>query len=168
MYSASSFGTHHIFFPPRLQVVSRQELPYGFALDLSDDSALLGLLGNEAHGPTSAAVGRSAAHHGDDRTLVGVVQERRWTRTRFVGQGRFDPAVQKPPANPSHLAPIRPYGRRCSGQGPALVEQLENANATPVTFAKSAEAFDVLELLAVSLLEPQPRKTLALLLHPKG
>jgi hypothetical protein len=167
MYSASSFGTHHIFFPPRLQVVSCEELPYRFALDLSDDSALLGLLGYEAHRPTSAAVGRCAAHHGNDRALVGVVQERRWTRTRLIGQGPFDPAVKEPPAYASYLAPIGPNGRRCSGQGPALVEQLENTNAPPITFAKSAEAFDILEPVAVRLLELQARETLALMLHPK-
>src|SRR5262249_29833241 len=68
--SPSMAGTHHIFFPPRLEVVVGEDDSDGFATDAVHDLACDRLLGGQAHGPSCPAVGRRTADHRDDRRLL--------------------------------------------------------------------------------------------------
>src|SRR3989339_1829993 len=94
MYSASSFGTHHIFFPPRLQVVPGKNSPGGLALDLLHYSALLGLTRHETDRPAGVPVGRRAADHRDNRALLRVVQHPVGHRAGLVSEGRFQSPLE--------------------------------------------------------------------------
>src|ERR1035437_7363249 len=74
MYSSSSSATHHIFFPPRLQVVVEQENPNGFPSHLGDQFSFDDLLGHQPHRPSSAPSGWSAANHGNDQLLLAATR----------------------------------------------------------------------------------------------
>jgi hypothetical protein len=65
---------HHIFFPPRLEVMVQQQNPYGFPSDARDEFALHGFLRDEAHCPSRSTFGRIAADHGDDALSFRVRQ----------------------------------------------------------------------------------------------
>src|SRR6266852_2216002 len=79
MNSAVSSGTHHIFFPPRLQAACRQRYPSSLASHPVGDSAFHSLLGAEPHCPPSPTQWRWTAHHRDDRRVLGAVQQpQRW------------------------------------------------------------------------------------------
>src|ERR1039457_3317461 len=77
MYWSLSSATHHIFFPPRLEVVVEEQNPDGFPSHAWDQSALHRFLGHQSHGPAGAALWRATAHHGDDPLLLAVYQNRR-------------------------------------------------------------------------------------------
>src|SRR5579863_2641661 len=55
MYSSSSFPTHHIFFPPRLEVVAFQQDPNGLSTHIRDQLAFDNLFRQQAHGPACSA-----------------------------------------------------------------------------------------------------------------
>src|SRR5271154_1546614 len=74
MYSSLSSATHHIFFPPRLEVVVKEQNPDGFPSHAWNQSPLHRLLRHQSHGPAGATLWRVAAHHGDDPLLLAVVQ----------------------------------------------------------------------------------------------
>jgi hypothetical protein len=76
MYFRSSSATHHIFFPPRLQVVAFEQHPDCFSARAGNQLALDGLLGYQAHGPTRPPFRRFAADHGHDALSLGIVQQR--------------------------------------------------------------------------------------------
>jgi len=158
MYSAFSFGTHHIFFPPRLQVVACQELSRGLALDLLDDATLLGLARDETDRPAGAAVWWCTADHRHNRALLGVIQHLLRDRAGFIRERRLDPLLKVPPSDPTHLARVCADGKPGVNQRPAGVQQLENADAPPVAFVKRAQPLQVVEVLAVSRRELQARK----------
>lgn len=143
-----------------------EQLPHRLSFNFPDDPALLGLLGDEANRPPRPAGRRRAADHGDDRALVGVVQDGRRLGPRLVCQRGLDTAIDETPADASHLAPVGADGLRDVQERPALVEQFEDPNTPPISLAKSAEPLDVLEALSVDSLELQAGETLALGLHP--
>src|SRR5829696_7783837 len=74
MYSSLRSATHHIFFPPRLEVVVEQQNSDGLSSHLRNQFAFYGFLGNEADRPTGATFGRVGAHHGDNPLLLGAVE----------------------------------------------------------------------------------------------
>jgi hypothetical protein len=65
---------HHIFFPPRLEVVVQQQNPYGFASHARDESAVHGFRRDEAHCPTGSTFGRITADHGDNALSLRIRQ----------------------------------------------------------------------------------------------
>src|ERR1700679_2308371 len=93
MYSSLSSGTHHIFFPPRLEVVAKKQNPNGFASDPRNQMSLYSLFGHQPHGPPGMALWRSGAHHGDDPLLLAVFQQRGCPRTLFLVDGTIEPAL---------------------------------------------------------------------------
>src|SRR5271157_668912 len=84
MSASSSSATHHIFFPPRLEVVVEEQHPNGFPSRTGNQSPFLGFLRHQPHGPASAALRRRSAHHGDDPLLLTVVQDLCRAGTRLV------------------------------------------------------------------------------------
>jgi len=144
-----------------------EKLPHRLAFNFSDDSALLGLLGDEANRPARSAVRRRAADHGNDRALISVVQDGRRFRARLVCQGGLDAALDEAPADTPDLASISADGFRDVQELPAFAEQFEDPDPSPVQLAESAQALDVLETLSVGGLELQAGETLALGIHPE-
>jgi hypothetical protein len=66
---------HHIFFPPRLQLVALQQNPDCLSAHLGNQLPFDRLLGDQADGPTGASFRRFAADHGDDTLLLGAVED---------------------------------------------------------------------------------------------
>src|SRR5262245_33632112 len=93
MYSSSRSATHHIFFPPRLEVVVQKENADSFSSYPGCQLALDGFLGDEAHGPSGGALGRVAANHGDDALLLGGVEHGSGTRALFFIERGLQPTL---------------------------------------------------------------------------
>ena len=53
MYCSSSSATHHIFFPPRLEVVALKKHPNGLSSGSRHELALDRFLGNQPHRPSA-------------------------------------------------------------------------------------------------------------------
>src|SRR5271157_394938 len=73
MYSSSRSATHHIFFPPRLEVVVEQQNPNRLPSYLWHQFTLHRFLRHQADRPAGTTFWRIAADHRDDPLfLVGV------------------------------------------------------------------------------------------------
>jgi hypothetical protein len=111
MYSASISGTHHIFFPPRFEVVAGEEASGGVAPHLGNDGATNSLFGDEADGPARTAFRRRSADHRGQRRLVFRGEEPRRVRTRLVFEAGFQPELNCPPPHAPDLSRVRPDRR---------------------------------------------------------
>src|ERR1700692_2810133 len=76
MYSSSSSATHHIFFPPRLEVVVKEQYPDRFSSHSRNQSSFHGFLRHQSHGPAGAGLGRITANHDDIALPLAVLQNR--------------------------------------------------------------------------------------------
>jgi hypothetical protein len=74
---------HHIFFPPRLQLVALQQNPDCLSAYLGHQLALDGLFGDQADRPTGSAFRRRTADHGNDALLLGAIENLLGSRTLF-------------------------------------------------------------------------------------
>jgi len=88
MYSLFNSATHHIFFPPRFQLVALQQDPNCLSSHIRDQLALDGLFGDQADSPASPAFRRLAADHGDNALFLGVVENLLRSRSLFCRRGR--------------------------------------------------------------------------------
>jgi hypothetical protein len=86
MYSWSNFPTHHIFFPPRLEVVAFQQDPDGLSADMRNKFASNHLFGQQPHRPACPAFWRRRANNRDDALLLFEVQGRSLARSRGIEQ----------------------------------------------------------------------------------
>ena len=99
MYSWSNFATHHIFFPPRLQVVAFQQHPNGLSAHSRNQFAFDDLFGQQSHRPTRSPFRRRRADHGDNLLALALVQGRSFARTRGVEQRSLQPSLLIPLAD---------------------------------------------------------------------
>src|SRR2546423_15029942 len=74
MYSSLSSATHHIFFPPRFEVVVEEQDADGLPSHTRNQASLDGFLRHQAHRPAGTAFRRIAAHHGDNPLLLAVIE----------------------------------------------------------------------------------------------
>ena len=93
MYSLFNSATHHIFFPPRLQLVALQQDPDCLSSHSADQLAFDRLLDDQADSPASPPFRRLTADHGDDALFLGVVESRLRSRSLFL----VEDAVQAVP-----------------------------------------------------------------------
>src|SRR4051812_13956360 len=70
IYSSSSVGTHHIFFPPRLEIVGFQQDPDGLPAHAGHQLALHYLFHQQAHRPTRPTFRWLTASQGNDALLL--------------------------------------------------------------------------------------------------
>jgi hypothetical protein len=78
---------HHIFFPPRLQLVALQQNPDCFSAHLGYQLALDGLFGDQADCPTCSTFRRLTADHGNDALLLGAIENLLGSRSLFGVNG---------------------------------------------------------------------------------
>jgi hypothetical protein len=78
---------HHIFFPPRLQLVALQQNPDCLPAHLGNQFPFDGLLGDQADGPTCAAFRRFTAYHGNHTLLLWTVENLPGSRPLFGVDG---------------------------------------------------------------------------------
>src|SRR5207253_9582407 len=136
MNSAVSSGTHHIFFPPRLQAACRQRYPSSLASHPVGDSASHSLLGEEPHRPPSPTHWRRTAHPRDDRRVLGAVQQPGLRRPRILPERRLQAAGAIAMADTSRLARMRP--NRLGGGAPTSHRQATATSGSGATAAKSS------------------------------
>ena len=96
MYSWSNFATHHIFFPPRLQVVAFQQDPNGLSANSRNQFAFDNLFGQQPHCPTRPSFRRRRTDYGDNLLALALVQGRSFARTRGVEQRSLQPFLLIP------------------------------------------------------------------------
>jgi hypothetical protein len=78
---------HHIFFPPRLQVVALQQNPDCLSAHLGYQLALDGLFGDQAERPAGPTFRRLTADHGNDALLLGAIENLLGSRSLFGVNG---------------------------------------------------------------------------------
>src|ERR1700730_1401500 len=94
MYSSLSSPTHHIFFPPRLEVVVNEQYPDGFPSHARNQSSFHGFLGYQPHGPAGAALGRVTANHGDNALPLAILQHRGCSRALLLVEGTIETSLR--------------------------------------------------------------------------
>src|SRR5712692_5671084 len=87
-------GTHHIFFPPRLEAMVREGNPRCLSAELRRDPSLHSLKCDEPDAPACPALRRWAADHRDHRGLLRAVEHWHRLGTRIVTQRMLEPARQ--------------------------------------------------------------------------
>src|SRR5215472_2742277 len=75
---------HHIFFPPRLEVVAEKENADGFPAHTRHQSPSDGFFGYQSHRPPGETLGWIAANHGDDALFLAVLQQSFGSRTLLL------------------------------------------------------------------------------------
>src|SRR6266498_2414615 len=96
-YSSSSFGTHHIFFPPRLQLVAGQHSADRLSAYRGDDLSASRLLGDQRQRPLRPTRRWRRADHRHDRRLLPRVQESRRRGPRILAKRLGEPTLQEAP-----------------------------------------------------------------------
>ena len=87
MYDWSNSAMHHIFFPPRLQLVALQQNPDCLSAHLGHQLAFDGLFGDQADRPAGPAFRRITADHGNDALLLGAIENLLGSRSLFGVNG---------------------------------------------------------------------------------
>src|SRR5580693_8938059 len=111
MYALSSSATHHIFFPPRLQLVALQQNPDCLSAHLRDQFPFDRFLGYQPNRPARPALRRIATDHGDDALLLGAVEKLIRPRSLFLVEGSLKAAT---------VVAMRNLADRLRGQGKVL------------------------------------------------
>ena len=83
MYAWSNSAMHHIFFPPRLQLVALEQNPDCLSAYLRHQLALDGLFGDQAERPTGPTFRRLTADHGNDALLLRAIENLLGSRSLF-------------------------------------------------------------------------------------
>src|SRR5271155_3006481 len=86
IYSSFSSPTHHIFFPPRLEIVAFQQDPDRLPAHLRDQFLLDHLFSQQAHRPARTPLRRRRASYGDNALLLLLIQGRSLAGTRGIKQ----------------------------------------------------------------------------------
>lgn len=108
MNSSSTAGTHHIFFPPWLQLVFSQNHANRLSTDLGDDSSSNSLFCEEPDRPACSPLRRWPADERNQGGLLNAVQLGGTTRARILGKGMLKAAFEIAAGDPGHLTRIRP------------------------------------------------------------
>src|SRR5258707_129436 len=87
MYSLSNSATHHIFFPPRLQLVALQQDPDCLSSHVRDQFAFDRLFDDQADSPASPPFRRFTADHGDDPLFLRIIENLLRSRSGSVVEG---------------------------------------------------------------------------------
>src|SRR5438067_2112315 len=124
-------GTHHIFFPPRLEAMVRECDPGSLPPQLRCDSSCDRLRRHEAHRPACSPRGWWAAYHRDDCGLLSAVQHRVWLGTRVVAQGVLEPTGEIPLADARRLATVGAKRLRGRAHRVTQVQQQQGPNTSP-------------------------------------
>src|ERR1700726_860629 len=74
MYWSVRSATHHIFFPPRPEVVVEEQNPDGFSSYVRHQFPLDGFFGHQTHRPAGVTLRRIAAYHGNNALFLVHVQ----------------------------------------------------------------------------------------------
>src|ERR1035441_2005318 len=92
-YSLSNFATHHIFFPPRLQIVAFEQHSYGLPPCAWNQLAPDRLFGQQTYGPACPSLRRRRARHRDDALPLFLIQRGSLARASAIEQRTIQAAL---------------------------------------------------------------------------
>lgn len=131
MYSLSSFGTHHIFFPPRFEVVVGEYLPHGLSTHLGDNPPSHRLFCGQPDRPSCESLRCPTTHHRNNGALSPGVQHFVRLRARLVGQCCVQALLEIPPSHATNLSGICSHSLSGCCQVPTLVQKLQDSDPSP-------------------------------------
>src|SRR6476659_7776212 len=92
MYSSLRSATHHIFFPPRLEIVVKQQDADGLSSHSGYQSPLHRFFHYQPNGPAGATLRRVTADHRDNPLFLAIVQHFSRSGPRLLVEGAFEAA----------------------------------------------------------------------------
>src|SRR5215468_3477156 len=103
IYSSSSSATHHIFFPPRLQIMCPQQDADRLPSHLRHQLSLYRFLSNEPHAPSCLPRRWRTTHQGDNPLTLAGIQSPLLAGAWLLIQGRLQPLFLIAPSDGAHL-----------------------------------------------------------------
>src|ERR1035437_6490211 len=100
MYSSFRSATHHIFFPPRLQVGALEQDADALPPHLWHQLPPHRFLGNEPNAPACMPQGWLATDHSDNPLARARLQQSLLARTRLLIKRQTQPLLLAPRGNP--------------------------------------------------------------------
>ena len=137
MYSSLSSATHHIFSPPRLQVVAFEQDANRLPAYPRHQLSLHRFFHQQTHRPSCPSFRRLAAHHGDDALFLTRLQQFGVPRPLLLIQHPLQAAVTVSLRDGSDLSGTFPYDWTYPSHETDLFNPDNDANtggAIPVQF----------------------------------
>src|SRR6266851_2505755 len=130
-YSPSIAGTHHLFFPPRLEAVAREDYSCGLTPESTRYPALYGFRRHQSHRPPRPPLWWRAAHHRDHRCLLRAVEQ--WLRLgpRLIAQGALQSLFPVAMTDAPRLPRVATHRFGGLPRGEPISEKERRADATP-------------------------------------
>jgi hypothetical protein len=153
MYSSSNFPTHHIFFPPRLELVTFQQHPNGLSAHAGNKFALDNFFGQQPHRPARPPLWRRRADHGDNALLLLLIQAWSLARTRRIKQCALQTAIDVPLSDLPHCLGGKPQVSTHCGGGMPLIHLTQGQGAQGCAHRLQPAAQQLLYLLPISRLQ---------------
>lgn len=166
MNSWSILGTHHIFFPPGLQVLPGEYNPDCFPTDGIGNAPAARLLGQEPYGPPRAPIGGRTAHECDHRRFLNAVELALGLRSGVFRQGVLKAGMHVPLTHAGNLPWVPADGRRRRPNALSVVQKQEHSDASPDPRCQlTSTSLNLLQLRAILRREVQTSKP-RFSLHP--
>jgi hypothetical protein len=160
MYSLSNFATHHIFFPPRLEIVAFQQHSNGLSAHARNQFAFDNFFGQQSHRPTRPSFRRRRADNGDNLLALALVKGRRFARTRGVEQRPIQSLFLIPCADLPHCLGRKPQVSADCGRGLSLIHLTQSQGAQNRAHGLQSAAQQLIQLPSIPLcklnLKPLP------------
>src|SRR5450631_3495626 len=102
MYSSSNSPTHHIFFPPWLEVMAFQQNANSLSTHAGNEFAFDHFLGQQSHCPAGPPLWRRRTDHGDNALPLLLIQAWGLARTRCIKQCALQAAINVPSSDLPH------------------------------------------------------------------
>jgi hypothetical protein len=121
LHSSSNSPTHHIFFPPWLEVMAFQQNSNGLSAHAGNKFAFDYFLGQQPHRPAGPPLWRRRTHHGDNALLFLLIQTWSLARARCIKQCALQAAIDVPSSDLPHGLGRKPEVDTHRGRGLPLI-----------------------------------------------
>src|SRR5271168_825822 len=153
MYSSSNFPTHHIFFPPRLEVVAFQQHSDGLPANVRHQLALDHLFGQKTHCPTRPSLRGRRADHGDNALLLLLIKNRGLAWTGGIEQRPLQSAIKIALTDLPYRLGRKPKVGAHRRRGLPLIQLTQGQGAQGRAYPLQPASQQLIDLLSISLLE---------------
>jgi hypothetical protein len=155
-----NFATHHIFFPPRLEIVAFQQHPNGLSAHPRNQFAFDNFFGQQSHRPTCPSFRRRRADHGDNLLALALVKGRSFARTRGVELRPIQSLILITCADLPHRLGREPQVSADRGRGLSLIHLTQSLSAQDRAHRLQSAAQQLIQLPSIPLcklnLKPLP------------
>ena len=149
MYSSSNFPMHHIFFPPRFEVVAFQQDTNGLSTHIRNKFSFNNLFRQQSHRPACPAFWRRRANYCDDALLLLLIQSRTLTRPSGIEQRTLYSPLLIPLADLPHSLGGKHQVGAHRRRGLPLIHLEQRQSAYHRTYRLQTPAQDLLYLLPI-------------------